>query len=335
MSESCCVQSVSSTLLALILGALTLSLVACGSGLPSADSASQVLRSSIDKGSDTRVRLVSFQKTDGQATDTVYELMFTGDAEFVSNAMFSINTPWASVGSQITTAEYKEPSAGFSWDNFLGSSQGFRPAMKGDRLHLTGSVGFQRRESGWVPVGIRFTFEHDTATRDMEAIRVEAERKRAEEAERRRREKERAEEVAREKAERDARAEPIVVHIQGIGKNRYGRGGDYYLGRATSNDVLRIEPLRGRYSEVGVYVSDVNNRWRHGYKPGQSIPDGAIGGVGGRYHTSGPLRIEMRDLKNSTTVQDVVLEFTSDDDMQIRVTILCTREGDSPPCKSR
>ena len=106
MGKSCRVHPISSALLAL--GTLSLTLAACGSGVPSPDSASQVLRSSIDKGSDTRLRLISFQKTDGRAMDIsglkVYELMFTADAEFVSNATFIIDSPLMSQASKITTA---------------------------------------------------------------------------------------------------------------------------------------------------------------------------------------------------------------------------------------
>ena len=158
--------------------------VACGSSVPSTDAARQALRSTIDKGKEDRLRVVSIQKTDGRAMEFMgmkaYELMFAADAEFVSKAMFSIGSPLVSEGTEITTIEYREPSAGFSWDDFLSGSQGFRPAMKGDRLHLTGSVTFERRESGWTAVGVKFAFKHDSSTRDMDAVRVEAERREVE-----------------------------------------------------------------------------------------------------------------------------------------------------------
>ena len=137
----------------------------CGSRPPSAEAAEAAMRSTIDNGSEVRLRMVSFQKTDGRAMEVMgvkaYDIIFRADAEFVSNAMFSVGMPLVSEGSQITTSDYRAPAAGFSWDDFLSSSQGARRASKGDRLRLTGSVSFEARESGWVATGARFTFEHD------------------------------------------------------------------------------------------------------------------------------------------------------------------------------
>src|SRR5205085_660736 len=41
---------------------------------------------------------------------------------------------------------------------FLAGSEGFHPAMAGDRLQLTGSVSFEERESGWNPNRVSLSY---------------------------------------------------------------------------------------------------------------------------------------------------------------------------------
>lgn len=164
--------------------AVVLAASACVASPPSTSDAERILRSTFDKGDEQRVRLLSLEKTDGRSAEIMgvktYDLMFTAKAEFVVNAMYSGGAPLTAQGSEVTTTEYRRPSSGFSWNDFALGSQGFRPARKGDQLHLQGTVSFEKRESGWVATGLQFTFTHDSSTRDQEAVRAEVARQEAE-----------------------------------------------------------------------------------------------------------------------------------------------------------
>lgn len=166
-------DSVRSTMRFLLQGATFLvalaTAIGCGSGQPSPDAARDALASSLDDGNSTRLRLLSFEKTDGRTREHMgvrgYDLMFRAEVEFISNAMFSVGSPLVSEGKQITTSEYRPPAKGFSWADFRASSQGARAALKGDMLALAGTVSFELRESGWVPIDLSFGFAHKVAER--------------------------------------------------------------------------------------------------------------------------------------------------------------------------
>lgn len=308
----------------------------CGAGVPSVDSAREALASRLDKGDTARLRLLSFEKSDGRAMEFMgmeaYVLIFRADAEFVSNAMFSAGSPLVSQGSEIATAEYRQPSSGFSWDSFLAGSQGFRPAMKGDRLQIGGSVTFERRESGWVAAGVNFTFKHDETTRDMEAIRRAEELQQQEEARRQRLEVERAEKLAREQADRDAAAERTSFVIQGPTTLDYASG-TYWIGRLTSSDVLLFKLIDGDLKGVNVYASVSLNPDTDNHPHGDRIGAGHLGGGGKSYSVSGDLRVEMRRLWPGG--QDVFVELTGSGDVKVGVTILCHEVEGAPTCRGR
>lgn len=314
---------------------------ACGAGSPSVDSATAALRSRLDGGNEARLRLISFKKIDARAVEfmgvSAYEMLFTADAEFVTNAMFTIGSPLMSEGSEVTTAEFREPARGSSWGDFMAASQGFKPAMKGDRLHLSGSVGFEKRESGWVPTGTQFKIEHDDTTRDMEAVRIAQERRQAEEAAERKREQEREAQAARAQAEHDARAERIEVMLDGsiMCQGFHRTSCNYYLGRVTSNDVILVEPLQGTHTGLTYYVSSPVARGME-YRPGSALPDGAIGGTGGSHSGSGPVRIELPGFdSHNGKARDAIINFKGEGSIKVRVTILCTKGESDPPCRDR
>jgi hypothetical protein len=160
--------------------------IGCGPGTPSPSLAEAEVRASIDEGAGARLQLVSIQKTDGQAAEVmgvkVYKMLFDGEAEFITDALFTTGGAFDLGSSSIKTTEYQRPAPGFSWNEFGASVQGLRRARKGDQLKLSGYVEFERRESGWIAGGVNFTsIVHDSATRDMAAVRAEAERIQAEE----------------------------------------------------------------------------------------------------------------------------------------------------------
>lgn len=144
--------------------------VAGCSALPSAEDAQTLLRQRLDKGKDIRLRLVSFEKTDGRSMEFMgakaYELMFVATAEFAQDALFALGgtstvfgTSLDGKASEITTTEYRARTGGFLQDFSLNFNN-LRPARAGDLLSLTGRVAFEQRESGWVSTGLSFAVEH-------------------------------------------------------------------------------------------------------------------------------------------------------------------------------
>lgn len=150
--------------------AILVSVVACAAGPPSSSDARSVLQRRLDGGNESRLRLTTFEKTDGKSMEVmgvkVYELMFTATAEFTDDAMFKVGGGSTLFGtsidgraSEITTSEYRSRSGNFMQDFGLDFNN-LRPARKADTLDLTGQIAFEQRESGWVATNTTFTLEH-------------------------------------------------------------------------------------------------------------------------------------------------------------------------------
>jgi len=281
----------------LLIVATVIVLAAC-TGQPSQDSARSIVGNAVDNGDATRLRLVSFEKTDGRAMERrgvkAYELFFTAKFEFLSNATFT------TVGNKITTSAFQE-------------SQGSNRSMKGDSLILNGTVRFESRDSGWVAVSLDYESTRDDSTRDMEAIRVAAERQAAEEAENRRLAEERAALLEKQRAEQDAKAERFVFTTEGPGEFR--------IGALTGNDVILIERLEGRYSKGTLWVATGG------------------GSTGDTFYASDPLRIEMASTRRFHGGGDldtkVEFEGTEGTNLKVRITVLCTQAANNRPCNER
>jgi hypothetical protein len=139
--------------------------VAGCAGTPAERDAISRISGEIDEGRSTRLEFVSFTKTDGRSGEMlgikVYEMMFQAEYRFASDAMFFEGIPFLTKEG-IMTSEYRIPPRG-SLQEMLSQQ---RPALKGDRLLLTGTLGFERRESGWVSTSLRYRTTHDTSTRE-------------------------------------------------------------------------------------------------------------------------------------------------------------------------
>ncbi len=136
---------------------------------PSVQDGRDAVRLQIDEGRDDRLALTDFVKADGRPGELagvkLYTIIFTADARFRRDATFSIGGPLSTEGASITTKPYIAPTRGFSWNDFLASSQGFRRAFEGDLLRLSGEITFERRESGWTPVSARMRYALDSTER--------------------------------------------------------------------------------------------------------------------------------------------------------------------------
>lgn len=139
------------------LGLLALLLVAgCSAPGPTEEQARRSLARVIDKGDESHLKLVAFEKTDGlaQTRDGVnrYAYYFTARAEFVSNALYrgeglNIKEEFGGVTTEPDERQFQ----------FLLGSSGYKRARKGDTLILRGATNFERRESGWVAGGPRMS----------------------------------------------------------------------------------------------------------------------------------------------------------------------------------
>jgi hypothetical protein len=151
-----------------MLAAVCIILQSCRFGNPGPEQAENAVRAALDGGSEERLRLGTFEKVDGRSAEVsgvkLYTLMFKADVQFLTDAMFSVGTTLTKQGTSITTNAGKQESSSISWNDFAIASQG-NPARLGDVLHLTGSVDFEKRESGWVPVGISFNVAQDSSHR--------------------------------------------------------------------------------------------------------------------------------------------------------------------------
>lgn len=143
-------------------------MVGCTSA-PSPKDAEQILRANIDQGAEQRLRVESFAKTDGIAAEVsgikAYTMVFSARAVFVADAQYTVGLPLTNEGDRITTTPPTPSSNGNPWTAFIAGSQGLHPAKNGDRLQLNGRVSFEKRESGWRPTSLSFTFALDSTQR--------------------------------------------------------------------------------------------------------------------------------------------------------------------------
>lgn len=312
---------------------MTVVAAACGDGKPSTETARATLRAAIDSGNESRLHLVSFTRTDGRASEMMgvkgYEILFTADAEFVTNALFVSGNMFNSEADHISTSEYRPASNGFSWADFGTASQGGRRARKGDRLHLHGTVLFEHRESGWAPAGVQVSVTHDSSTRDQAAVENERVQKQAAAAAQRKTEEDRLEMTRARQAAEDAAASRTQFMI--TGPTAYGREtGEYYIGALTGKDVLLIEPVAGILHEIVLYNS--NDYYPKDFAHGRHLDIGEFGGSGRTFSVAGVVRAEMPDIGEARV--HVWVELRGEGNVTVKMTILC-HPMPGKPCMDR
>src|SRR2546427_367723 len=135
---------------------------ACGPGKPSGDLARSALEERIDKGVNSRLRVLSFTEADGERAMVnrmhVYRMNYTAEAEFKDAALFS-------AGNGVTTRAL--PDAQTFWNEWLGQMVPQETlACMGDRLQLTGTLAFGKRRSRWISYGGQMTWTQDGTHRE-------------------------------------------------------------------------------------------------------------------------------------------------------------------------
>jgi hypothetical protein len=134
-------------------------LLAAACGGPSPSVVEEALRSHLDDGNSTRVKIAKFTKTSGADRDFMGEkvhemgveaiLEFTEDAHYTTgrsgpNGVFYMGT---------LPATYVNPPC----KSMFGRCEpGPTKAAKGDRLHMTGKALFAKSEKGWSLVSVEY-----------------------------------------------------------------------------------------------------------------------------------------------------------------------------------
>lgn len=141
---------------------LTLVLSACG-GPPGAGLVEETLAARIDKGSTDRLKLVEFEKVNGQEAElfgvAMYSMDFTGVAEFQDEAYYSASSGIMGDAS-ITTRPGTERPKTCAESIAACVSAPPKHANRGDRLLLEGTASFEQTENGWQLSNLKFASEH-------------------------------------------------------------------------------------------------------------------------------------------------------------------------------
>jgi hypothetical protein len=159
---------------ATLLAAVAFIASSCSASVPPQSLAEQGLRGNIVSEGNKYLKLRDFKKTDGRSQDAgglrTYTMMFAADVEITADALYRVTSDGVAAaigpatGDHVLAQQYKDlAKEGIS--AFFYLSQGLRPARSGDVLHLTGSSAFEKRESGWVQVGMEFSASLDSSGR--------------------------------------------------------------------------------------------------------------------------------------------------------------------------
>lgn len=140
----------------------------CGSDRPAPAAAEDAVRAAITGPKADRLRLVEFRKTDGQAKEImgvrVYELEFFAGVDVLEDLLYEASDHSLKASESAPTLGTVQ--GGFSWDAWFNTAvSGREMVYQGDRVALNGTVGFERKESGWVVAAIRFKTSIDTSSR--------------------------------------------------------------------------------------------------------------------------------------------------------------------------
>lgn len=122
--------------------------LACGAGTPDSTSAESALKARLGGPLVDRLRMSSFEKTDGQSGEmfgvAVYSLEFKARVDVLGEISYTDSD------GQLMAREPR-PHANGIWVGPVSKS-----AWPGDALYLDGRVEYERKESGWVARSVRF-----------------------------------------------------------------------------------------------------------------------------------------------------------------------------------
>ena len=123
------------------------------SSVPSSDDAKQIIQERINKDSGGRIKLVSFQKMNGQEGNLlgfkVYNLEYQMEIEFVEDCKW-ITGHSAALGGEVGFRTSKPKGSQEFWDKFMDDSTNpGKLVKKGHKERISGSIAFEKTDNGW------------------------------------------------------------------------------------------------------------------------------------------------------------------------------------------
>lgn len=139
----------------------------CGPSRPTPAAGEEALKAGIREERPNMLKLVNFQKADGQAREIqgvkVYVLDFTANVQVLDDQMCESSNQ--SIKASVAGPALND-GRGFRWDAFFNTAvSGRRMVYQGDQFKLVGQVTFERKESGWVAAGVHFSSTLDISGR--------------------------------------------------------------------------------------------------------------------------------------------------------------------------
>lgn len=132
---------------------------------PSPELAEGSLRARIDKGSEDRIKLSTFTKMDGQSSEvggvSVYRMAFHADLEFIEDVFYvgsgsSLLDDTYGGDASITSELMTGPPPSCATDLYYCVYPAPDIGSRGGTLKLTGTMAFEKSESGWRLTTIAF-----------------------------------------------------------------------------------------------------------------------------------------------------------------------------------
>jgi len=122
------------------------------SSLPSTDDIQRIVKEEIDKDSQGRIKLVSFQKTNAQKGELLgvklYNFAYQIEIEFTEDCKWVMGHGAMLGGSpQFKTSKPKSKDFWEEWTDNLNSPG--KLVKKGQKERLSGSITFEKTEKGW------------------------------------------------------------------------------------------------------------------------------------------------------------------------------------------
>jgi len=146
-------DNVLKTVLLCLVLVTALLLIGCSS-VPSSDDAKGIIQERINKESEGRIKLVSFQKTNGQEAELfgvkVYQLNYQGEIEFLEDCKWEKGMA-VNLGEVHYRTVKAKPGAKDFWQNWDDQMHGRQIMKKGHKEKISGYVVFEKTEKGWVP----------------------------------------------------------------------------------------------------------------------------------------------------------------------------------------
>jgi hypothetical protein len=120
------------------------------SSTPSSANAKEIINSRIERQSKGRIKLVNFQKTNGQMGEIfgvkVYQLSYKGEIEFLEDC-FWVKGMDSAVG--IGSVNFRTTTVHEGLRNPLGAMNNRTMMKKGARSKISGQLTFEKTEKGW------------------------------------------------------------------------------------------------------------------------------------------------------------------------------------------